>query len=152
MDFGIFTMVPTLVPVSPFVLSAPSTGPWVHYEVGTLNSRDCKSWSIQWLKPDIWALSSWHIFMHAHLTPDACIRLKAMMQNYGTPFSMSRSILAARAARRRPQFCCRFLRVPSLVHGLHCPAGRSTSAFSVLREKKSERNLVLIITDAIINN
>jgi hypothetical protein len=74
MDFGIFTMVPTLVPVSPFVLSAPSTGPSVQLrEVGTLSSRDCKSWSIHWLQL-IWALSSWHIFMHAHLTPDACIR------------------------------------------------------------------------------
>jgi len=74
-----------------------------------------------------------------------------MMQNYGTPFSISRSVPAARAARRRPQFRCRLLRVPSLDLGLHCPAGRATSAFSVLREKKSERNLLLIITDARIN-
>jgi len=68
------------------------------------------------------------------------------------PFRISRSIPAARAARRRPHFCCRLLRVPSLVLGLHCRADRSTSAFSVLREIKSERNLLLIITDAGINN
>jgi hypothetical protein len=37
-------MVPTLVPVSAFVLSAPRIGPSVQLrEVGTLNSRDYKS-------------------------------------------------------------------------------------------------------------
>jgi hypothetical protein len=152
MDFGIFTMVPTMVPVSPFTLSAPRTGPSVQLrEVGTLNSRDCKSWSIHWLKLDIWALSSWHIFMLAHLIPDACIRSvrpnwKQWCRIIETLFSISRSIPAARAARRRSHFCCRLLKVPGLVLGLHCRAGRLTSAFSVLW-KKNEKNLVSIIAD-----
>jgi hypothetical protein len=46
------------------------------------------------------------------------------------PFRISRSIPAAHAARRRPHFCCRLLRVRSLVLGLHGRADRSTSAFS----------------------
>ncbi len=65
------------------------------------------------------------------------------------PFRISRCIPAARAVRRRPHLCCRVLRVPNLVLGLHGCADRSTSTFSVLREIKSERNLLLIITDAV---
>jgi hypothetical protein len=152
-------MVPTLVPVSPFVLSAPSTGHSVQLrEVGTLTSRTAKadrSIGCNWFERSQVGTSSCMPILHQMLASDPFVekyRLKAMIQNYRTPFSISRSIPAAGAARWRPHFCCRLLRVRSLVLGLHCRARRSTSAFSVLREKKSERNLLLIITDAIINN
>jgi hypothetical protein len=116
-----------------------------------------------WLQKLIDPLAeTWHL-AHLHACPSytRCLHQicsskyldwKQWCRIIETPFRISGSIPAARAARRRPYFCCRLLKLPSLVLGLHNSAGRSTSAFSVLREIKSERNLLLIITDAIINN
>ncbi len=137
----------TLYPIcsSHWTLSAITRGrhsqfPWLQKLIDPL----AETWHLSALKlAHLYACPSYTRCLHQIRSS----KLKAMMQNYRNSFQHFQiHPCCARSAFRRPHFCCRLLKVPGLVLGLHCRAGRLTSAFSVLR-KKNEKNLVSIIAD-----